>query len=279
MCSLISEHGESQPRAKSLFGLSVVITRPYEQGLDFGKRLKELGATPLYYPAIKIITAELTEDIKQALIKIEQADWLIFTSSNGVEATNELLTSLKIAPQVVRSKKIAAIGDKTALALSKIYRTPDVIPEEFLGINIPEAISNFSGGSLEGLNIVLLRADIADQKLVFELNKLGAKTISISVYNVVENLNPNLVKTISEEQATPDVITLTSPSGVRGFVKLLTAANKLEWLKNSFISCVGPVTAKEAIKYEITVDHTAKRYTTDDIISELIDLNIKPKGM
>jgi uroporphyrinogen III methyltransferase / synthase len=70
--------------SKPLFGKGVVITRPEKQADDLAKLLMKEGANPIHFPTIKIVPPASWRELDAAIKKLEEYDWLIFTSANGV---------------------------------------------------------------------------------------------------------------------------------------------------------------------------------------------------
>ena len=71
--------------SQSLAGLRVVITRPEIQAGGFADRLRALGAEPVLFPTIAIVPPEMGGPLDQAIARLRDYDWIIFTSVNGVE--------------------------------------------------------------------------------------------------------------------------------------------------------------------------------------------------
>jgi len=70
--------------SKPLFGKGVVITRPEKQADDLAKLLMNKGANPIHFPTIKIVPPPSWRELDAAIKNLENYDWLIFTSANGV---------------------------------------------------------------------------------------------------------------------------------------------------------------------------------------------------
>ena len=69
---------------KPLFGKGVVITRPEKQADDLAQLLIKEGANPIHFPTIKIVPPPDWRELDAAIKNLEDYDWLIFTSANGV---------------------------------------------------------------------------------------------------------------------------------------------------------------------------------------------------
>ncbi|NIO46919.1 MAG: HemD protein, partial [Planctomycetales bacterium] len=65
--------------------LRVVVTRPEIQAEELCNGLRALGAEPLLFPTIAIVPPEAGGPLDQAIARLADYDWIIFTSVNGVE--------------------------------------------------------------------------------------------------------------------------------------------------------------------------------------------------
>ncbi len=69
---------------KPLFGRGIVITRPEAQAEGLAELLRAAGARVIPFPVIRIAPPQSWEELDQALDRLEDYQWLIFTSANGV---------------------------------------------------------------------------------------------------------------------------------------------------------------------------------------------------
>lgn len=84
--SILNQSTMNQP----LFGKTLLITRSAEQSSQFSELLKEQGATVIEMPALVITPPSSWDSLDQAIEPLgkeseKNFDWLILTSSNGVE--------------------------------------------------------------------------------------------------------------------------------------------------------------------------------------------------
>ena len=70
---------------RPLFGRTILITRPEHQSDDLAARLQNLGANVLRQPAIEIGPPTDWTPVDAAIERLSELDWLVFSSSNGVE--------------------------------------------------------------------------------------------------------------------------------------------------------------------------------------------------
>jgi len=240
-----------------LKGKKVLVTRPREQAKGFADKLAELGAEPILMPAIDIAPLSNSFELDSALLKLDRFDWVIFTSVNGVDAVRSRMAALGVSSEKLASRRLAAIGPATADALAAFCRQPDVVPDEYVAEAIPKHIKD-----VRGKKFLLARADIARPDLAIILRERGADVTEVAAYRIVTAVEKHL-----EER--PDFITLTSSSAAKA---TLEGLNREQWLRETQLVCIGPVTAATVREMGYEVAATAPEYTTDGIIKALVTL-------
>src|SRR4051794_12224991 len=141
-----------------LAGLRVLVTRARQQASALSSRLVELGAVPLEYPTIEIRPVDDPAPFDAAIAEVGQFAWLVFTSTNGVDAFWERLLASGQDSRALAPCKVCAIGPSTAAALAARGITADLLPPEFITSSI---LDSFKAADLRGARILLARADIA----------------------------------------------------------------------------------------------------------------------
>lgn len=240
-----------------------MITRPLEQAPPLADRLRELGAKTLYLPTIEIRSSEDTLLMDNALRKINEYDWVIFTSVHGVRFFLQRLKA--ITTENPKSIKVAAIGPATAAALQEAGMKPDYVPDEFLSERIAAGL-----GKVAGKRILLPRADIASNKLPSLLRQRGALVDEIIAYNTVtpSDLTAERIRKIFSDGV--DLITFTSPSTLRNLARALGFGELKSLLRNVKVACIGPVTLQAAQELAIEANITARKHTIDALIEAIV---------
>jgi uroporphyrinogen III methyltransferase/synthase len=250
---------------KPLFGKGVVITRPEKQADDLARLLIKEGANPIHFPTIKIVPPPNWRELDAAIKKLEDYDWLLFTSANGVAFFFERLFATKKDVRDLKGVKICCIGPATAQQVQSKGIRVDLVPEEFISEGI---LKSFSDKKLKGKKILIARAAKARDILPEGLKKLGAKVDVVTAYETVSSgKKKNDLEALFKENQV-DVITFTSSSTVNNFVKIMGRNLKLpDGVK---IACIGPVTAAAAKKAGFPVDIHQEEYTMEGLVSALI---------
>jgi uroporphyrinogen III methyltransferase/synthase len=72
--------------SKPLFGKRVVVTRARDQASDLRRMLEEAGAQVIEFPLIEIAPPESFQSLDRAIDILDDYQWAIFTSTNGVRS-------------------------------------------------------------------------------------------------------------------------------------------------------------------------------------------------
>lgn len=245
-----------------LQGKRILVTRPRGQASQLADKLAELGAIPIQLPAIEIAPPEEYGAFDSALNNIGRYDWVIFTSVNGVAAVAARMDKLRLPKESVNRRKIAVIGPATAEVATREFRTPDLMPKEYVSEGISSSIEE-----IKGKRFLLLRADIARKELADELRKKGGDVTEVAVYRIVTEQGTKL----GDEEPTPDYITLTSSASVHATLSKLREAGREVWMRKVPIACIGPITAKTVTDLGYKVAVGASEYTIPGLVAAMVE--------
>lgn len=241
----------------------ILVTRPRAQAANLCDKLFALGAVPILFPTIVIAPAEDLAAIDHAIASLEQYHWAIFTSVNGVSAFWQRLAIAKKDAHAFSNIKVAAIGPATASALQHHGVHPEFVPEEYVAERILDGI-----GDVQGQSILLPRADIARKALALELKRRGAHVNELAVYQTLPAAADT--QALAQLRHGVDIVTFTSSSTARGFIKLLNG-NVHDLLASSLVACIGPITAQTVRELGMNVDIEARDYTTAGLVQAMVD--------
>jgi uroporphyrinogen III methyltransferase/synthase len=251
-----------------LFGKRIVLTRSRGQMAKFSQKLSRLGAEVLEIPAVKGVDSDNKEDFVDALLALNSYDWLVFTSVNGVATFFEFFFRRFHDLRDIGGAKIAAVGPATAAKLREFHLQVDLMPEEFVGCKIAEAMHKHS--SIENCKICLLRAQNANPDLPRGLEELGAIVDDIGLYKTVAETEDHFGAAEDFLAHGADWLTFTSGSTVEFFHQRFDLPKLLKKFPQLKIASIGPETSKaiRALKIEPAIE--AKEHTTDGMIAELV---------
>ncbi len=112
----------------ALFGKRVLVTRPADAAGDFAQQLWEAGAEPMLAPAIAIGPPDDPGAAAAAVARVREYAWVAFTSRNGVDAFFGVLDAGDKDARAFGDTRVAAIGPKTAAALTARGIRVDFVP-------------------------------------------------------------------------------------------------------------------------------------------------------
>lgn len=247
----------------ALHGRRIVVTRAREQAPEFAGRLRDLGATPILFPTIRITPMDDNGPLDEAIRNLQRYDWVVFTSVNGVDVFQERLSILGLGPEQFDGVRLSAIGPATGDALAAIGLSPDFIPDEFVAERIAAGL-----GDVKGQRILLPRAQQARATLANLLQDAGAHVDEIPTYRTVEGApDDEAIRRLADA----DVITFTSSSTVRNFVSLVGGSQKAaQLIANALVACIGPITAGTARELGLEPHIVARDYTIDGLLEALV---------
>lgn len=250
---------------KPLFGKNILITRARSQASKLTTALEELGANCIEAPAIKIAPPDDNYvSLDNAITKIHDYDWIIFTSTNGVERFFARLNEKNLDARCLSNAKIAAIGTATADKLKNHGIIADKIPTMFKAEGILEVLQN---DIQKGSKVLIPRAQKAREALPIGLRQMGAIVDVAETYcTKMADTNKDDIKDLLKNNQI-DMVTFTSSSTVENLLKLIDDEKTL--LNNVKTAVIGPITAKTCKNNGLKVDIEADVYTIDGLVNKI----------
>jgi len=246
------------PGTGPLSGWRVIVTRSRAQSSSLVARLVEAGASALEVPVIEIADPlDEGDALQRALSRIEEFEWVVFSSVNAVESCWRYLGDGRALGGV----KVAVIGDATAAALAGHDVAADLLPGRFVAESLVEA---FPGPARPDEASVLLPC-AADARDVLAKG-LREKGWRVEVVEAYRTLRPALDEVDFRAVDGADAVTFTSPSTVTGYLELVGAGRV-----PALVACIGPVTASAAMKAGLSVDIVAGVHTADGLVEALAE--------
>ena len=257
-----------EPKTHPLFGKTVLVTRARSQASKLTARLEQLGAKVIETPAIRIeAPADDYAAIDGAMDRLSDYQWLIFTSTNGVEHFFARLLKAGKDARALGYAKVAAIGSATAEKLKGYGIIADVVPQEFRAEGVLEALK---GKLPPHAKILIPRAQEAREILPEKLREQGAVVDVAPVYQTVAADVDGEALKAQLKNGEIDLVTFTSSSTVKNLIRIVGSAEALAGVKTA---AIGPVTAETAKTNGIEPDIVANEYTIDGLV-EAIKANI-----
>lgn len=224
----------------SLEGKRIVITRAAIQSETLSKQLSALGAIPVILPLVAFADPESFVELDEAIARLKQFDWVVFTSGQAVRAVVARSESVKTPLRRAGSKMmIATVGPASAEAVSVAGLPVEYVAKVHNGV----ALADELGERLRGRKVLLPRSDRANPDLPAALKKHGALVTEVVAYRTLQPTDvdkQNLGRIVAGEA---DAILFFSPSAVHNLVELVGVEQLRELQDRLAITAVGPVTA------------------------------------
>jgi uroporphyrinogen III methyltransferase/synthase len=260
---------------KPLFGKRILVTRTRDQASELVTLLEEHGADCLEGSTIALVEPDSWAEIDGALDRIENYDWLLFTSINAIRFFFKRLLENGMDARNLKGPRIGVVGTATADVLLEYGIKADLLPEEFTGEGLADKLLE---QGVSGAKILIPRALKAREILPEKLRGGGAE---VTVAPVYQNVRPKDYAKVRQalEKNRIDMITFTSSSTVRNFLEMLEIKNDEEFrrlLGAVKIAVIGPITAKTALKNKLKIDVEPQTYTIPALVEEIVDFYSAP---
>src|SRR6266568_3356155 len=249
---------------RPLSGKRIVVTRTRKQAGALSSQLRALGADVFELPTIRIEPPSNLREFAELVQDAHLYDWIVFTSSNGVDAFFDIFFKLYDDAREIGGARVAAIGPATGQRVKDFHLHVDLQPEE----SVSEAVVREfkKQGSIKNERILVVRGENARDVLPKELSGLGAIVDKAFAYRTVpETRDPTGARRqLTKEGA--DLITFTSSSTVENFLAL-----GLPWPKGMQVASIGPITSKTARDHGLNIDVEARRHDIDGLVEAIGD--------
>lgn len=244
---------------RPLFGKRIAVTRSREEASVLSGKLTALGADVREIPSIEAVPILENPLLDKAVHWLSAYKYIVFTSKLGVRCFFDRLYSLGLDARNLSGIKTYCIGPATAEELRKNGIKSDYYPKEYKA----ESLAAGFPDSLDGVKILIPRAENAREVLPVELKKRGAIVEVIPVYKIVKPKAGNI------DLQDIDIVTFASSQTVLNFLDAIGKKNKKN-LKGIKIACIGPITAKTAKDNGLKVSVLAKEYTMDGLVRAIL---------
>ena len=260
------------PEPQPLRGRRVAITRAEHQLGAARALFNAAGAEVLDLPALVVTAPDSWGPLDDALEELADFHWLVFSSSNGVEAVEQRLrrrgSSLARRPAGVR---LAAVGRKTAQRLEELGAPADFVPPAFVADSLVEHFP-VSGW---GLRLLLPRVQSGGRTLLAEaFAAAGSRVVEVPAYETRCPRGLPSATLAALEQGRLDAITFSSGKTVSHAARMLQGAFGAEWLgvlEGLAIVSIGPQTSERCRRELGRVDAEASPHDLDGLVQACIE--------
>lgn len=248
-----------------LSGTRILLTGTRHMVKQLEMELDPLGAETISLSLVETKPL-VSEDALNAVRRMEEYQWIVFTSINGVNLFFDILRREHIDLRKLMHLKFAAVGKSSAKALEDQGFICDFQPSVYSGA----ALAREWVPTLDtGVKVMFVRAKDVSGALPDALKAAGIEYKDLPLYETwtderrKEELN-RIIKDV-------DYITVASGSAARALKNMLDETNRPE----ARIISIGPSTTEEAKKAGLEVYDTAAEYTAAGIAEAILADRLK----
>ena len=196
----------------------------------------------------------------EKLPDVNNFNWLVFTSQNGIEQFFEKLKKEHKDIRLLSNLKIAVIGSGTAEKLLEYGIYADLMPNHFDSETLTEELL---ARLQKNDKILICRAKESSDFLINKLNENGYEYTDFHIYELKENLEKKtIISTLKINSFDVDYLVFGSAKGVTTFFDSFEKSLN----KDIKIICIGEKCAQAIKKYKTEKVLIADKYNIDGII-------------
>jgi uroporphyrinogen III methyltransferase/synthase len=264
------------PEEKSLAGMTILVTRAGPQAQPLTRQLELAGAQVVVLPTIEIQPPEDFIAFDAAVAKIATYDWVIFTSVNSVAPFLDRLRRAGKNSSCLVSLQVGAIGPETAKRLDAAGVHPTLLPTRYQAEGILDALTP---DSIKGRRVLIPRAAEAREVLPQTLRDWGAIVDVVVAYRTtLPNVDVAPIQKLFGRRGI-DIVTFTSSSTVKNFVRLFGGGNLAEIVGGGLVACIGPITAQTVEQFGCRPAIIAGEFTSAGLTRAIVEyLRLHPEA-
>ncbi|MEM1060959.1 MAG: uroporphyrinogen-III C-methyltransferase [Planctomycetota bacterium] len=250
--------------SKPLLGRRLLVTRPAGQADEAVALALDLGAEPILCPLIEIGPPDDWKPVDDAIDRLAEFDWLVFTSVNGVAYFLDRLFEAGGDARRLGHLRLAAVGPATADALAARGLRADVVPQTFRA----EALAEELRPHVADARVLWAGANIGREVLIEERTAAGATVEKVAVYTNREA--ESLPEPVAAHLAAGEIdwVLLSSPSIARNYARL---SGRYPTQSPPKVAAISPVTADAAREAGLPIDVTAAPHTWAGLLDAVRD--------
>jgi uroporphyrinogen III methyltransferase/synthase len=248
---------------RPLFGRRIVVTRATQQAPALSEKLRDVGAEVIEIPATRIARLD-SSPLRDALSRLSEYQWLVFTSQNSVAIFWEHLLASGRDARALAGMKLSAVGPATAGALLERGLTVDIIPDRFVAEALLETMS--ARDDVAGATVLYVTAEGAREVLPDGLREMGAHVEVVQAYRSIHDGDGSDRLARAIESGKIHLVTFTSASAVRGYLESVGP----ELGARVPAASIGPQTSEALRAAGVEVRYEARESTIDGLVAAIV---------
>ncbi len=228
---------------RELFGETIIVTRPKESGGTLSAKLQALGADVRSLPCTKISKLGFEENVAHEMQRINDYDYLVFTSKHAVKLFFDYLYKNASDARTLANIRIGAVGKMTAEALMQFGIRADIMPTKYDAKSLATCIIS---EAKSGDKALLLRAKNGTEHLKDMLEGAQISVTDIALYETVSYIqHSEEVQDVISSAKNRVMVAFTSASTVDGFMMCMQGMST----QKVMAIAIGEETAKRCIEH------------------------------
>ncbi|MDH5804656.1 MAG: uroporphyrinogen-III synthase [Gemmatimonadota bacterium] len=245
-----------------LAGRGVAVTRDEGSTGILTTNLKQRGAKVYHWPTIAEVPMEDTGPLAEALSRISEFDWVIFSSHRAVAPVVSRVGSL---PDGVN---VAAVGERTASTLLQSGWSVHAVPEVFDGQHVVHRLKDVGVG--KDTHVLFPAGNLARDTIPEGLQEMGATVERVTAYKIDNvRLDSMLVEDLTFSGVV-EAITFASSGTVNSFVRSLDRERAVKVLNRLVVAVIGQSTRNTANELGIRNIYTAHPSTFAGLVQAVV---------
>lgn len=245
----------------------IISTRPKRQNNELKQLLEKQGYTLLELPMIEIHRAKLSSSDFKKLENIQQYNWIVFTSPNGIRHFFHHYKNTSGTNSLPENIKTAVVGTTTQKILEEHGNKPTLVNPG----NTGKELAEFMLDKITETDRILFPEGNLARGVISGILSEKASCESLVVYeNRMPNaIDENILQKIIDNQY--EFIILTSPSGFINLKKTLEGRTDLAKLR---LVSIGSTTSTEVEAHALTPFVTANMSNAQGIAKIISEINL-----
>ena len=248
----------------------VVVTRRGTPADPLALFLEDGEAEVLWLPTTTVLPPLDEAALDEALGRLSEMDWLVFTSRHAVEAVFARRPRAALRSDGGRLR-VAAVGDRTAELLAVRGAPADVVSPVPGAAGLVATLLSAEGGSLAGRHVLWPRSDIARRELADGLAAAGATVLETVAYRTVAT-SPGDVESFRAalHAGGIDAVCFLSPSAAEGLAAALGSADLATLRGRCLVASLGPTTSEALARLGAPPDVEAAQVSARSLAAALL---------
>ena len=222
----------------------VVVTESDGPGLTLAARLADAGVEVRMVPVVVHRPAPDPRPLDEALARLCEFDWVVFTSARAVEAVCERPAWRGVSWAPASRPRVAAVGPITRERLEARGVPVAICPPVPGGRPLADALIAAEGGTLANQAILWPCSNIARPELGDALRAAGAELTAPVAYCTMAVTPPDIAELVALVDAGEiDGVAFLSPSGASAFAATMPGGTLAGLAARTIVASVGPTTS------------------------------------